>query len=153
MIKKLSGLIFALLLGVSSTFTNAQNSTLSRDPDPRLYEAFGKDRINFLQQNNPDVIEYYNFYLDNAFVIEQHPSDKIPGIISSCPLLQLIDPGKTMDKPDIVKGTKSINILKYNYKIEQDRTTQYRLDDSGIVIVFYPANVITEKYNKARNLK
>jgi len=152
MIKKLSGLIFALLLGFSSTFTTAQNSTLSRNPDPRLYEAFGKGRIDFLQQNNPDLIEYYNFYLDNACVLEQHPSEKIPGIISSCPIMELISPEMTMDKPDMAKGTKSINILKYQYKIEQDKTTQYRLDDSGIVIVFYPAKITTEKYNKAKNL-
>jgi hypothetical protein len=28
----------------------------------------------------------------------------------------------------------------------------YRLDDSGILVVIYPARTITEKYNKARNL-
>ncbi|MEI6124647.1 MAG: hypothetical protein WCQ95_13600 [Bacteroidota bacterium] len=151
-VSKLFAIAVTFLLMFQFGVSKAQDLTLTNTPDARLYEAFGNDRVAFLKQNNPDLIGYYNFFLDNAFTITQHPVEKIAGIITSCPLLKLKNGSLTIDKPDMVKGTKSINILKYLYKIEQNKTTQYRLDDSGIVIVFYPAKYFTEKYNKARNL-
>jgi hypothetical protein len=148
--------IYRLFILVSLLFIGqlgfSQSSKDMYSPDARLYEAFGKDRIEFLKQNNPDLIMYYNFYLDNAFVLVQHPTDKIQGIVKNCPMLEVNNPSFAMDKPDMTKGTKSINILKYKYQIDPNKATTYRLDNSGIVIVFYPAKTITEKYNKARNL-
>jgi hypothetical protein len=151
-VSKVLAIMLLLFIGFNTQPAKAQEKTLSNNPDPRLYEAFGKERVDFLIKNNPDLIGYYNFFLDNAFVMVQHQSEKIPGIISNCPILEVISPDFIIEKPDMTKGTKSINILKYKYQIEQDKTTQYRLDNSGIIIVFYPATIITEKYNKARNL-
>lgn len=144
-------LLFLSLLGGCFFQTALGQSSVSNVPDPRLYEAFGSERVEFLQQSNPDLIRYYNFYLDNAFTLVQHPAEKVAGIRTSCPLLTLNSQTQKADVPDMRKGTKSINILKYKYQLSQDRPTQYRLDDSGIVIVFLPAREITEKYNAIRN--
>ncbi len=156
MIKKISKVFLALLFSFISIFQVetliAQTNSSSFEPDTRLYEAFGKEYVDFLKQNNPQLIGYFNFFLDNSFVLVQHPSEKIPGIISSCPMLELNNPALAIDHPDMVKGTKSINIFKYKYKIEQDKIVQYRLDDSGIIIIFYSGNTITEMYNKSRKI-
>ena len=145
-------IFIALIFVFQIQSAKAQDYTLSSKPDPRLTEAFGKDQVQFLEQNNPDLIQYYNFYLDNAFTLVQHQPEKIAGIISSCTLLTLINSELNLDKPDMSKGTKSINILKYKYLLSYDKPSSYRIDDSGIVIVFFPAKVITENYNKAKNL-
>lgn len=120
-------------------------------PDPRLYEAFGKETVDFLSTNNPDMISYYNFFLDNAFTLVKHDAGKIPSLIKQYPKLELIDPKLTSDKPEMEKGTKSINILKYAYSVSSDESSTYRLDESGIVIVFYSTKEITEKYNKYKS--
>lgn len=149
--KKVFWLLVTLFWGFFIQSAGAQSS-LSDTPDARLYEAFGTERVNFLQQNNPDLIRYYNFYLDNAFVLVQHPAEKVSGNVNACPLLVLNNPALKADVPDMKKGTKSINILKYGHQIANDRSTTYRLDDSGIVIVFLSAQELTAKYNASRNL-
>jgi hypothetical protein len=141
-----------LMLVFQYQISNAQSTVLSTTPDARLYEAFGQERVDFLVQKNPDMIKYYNFFLDNAFVLVQHPAEKVAGIVSSCPLLEVSKPSLSLDQPNINKGTKSINILKYKFQMEQNTSKQYRLDNSGIVIVFSSATSFMEKYNKARNL-
>jgi hypothetical protein len=119
-------------------------------PDKRLYEAFGKENVEFLLQNNPDLIEYYNYYLDNAFVLVQHNVEKTSSIVQKYPRLILKDPLFSYDIPDISKGTKSINILKYIYNLKQNESSTYWIDKSGIAIVFYSVKTIMGNYNKMK---
>jgi hypothetical protein len=119
-------------------------------PDKRLYEAFGKENVEFLLLNNPDIIKYYNYYLDNAFVLVQHNIEKTSSIIQKYPRLILKDPSFSYDIPDISKGTKSINILKYIYELKHDESSTYWIDKSGIAIVFYSTKTIAENYNKIK---
>lgn len=151
MLPKLVKIILLLVLGFQFQGLKAQEMIVSNVPDPRLNEALGDEQIQFLTQNNPDLIGYYNYFLDNAFVLIQHPAEKVPGIIANVPLLELKNASLSMDKPDVAKGAKGINIFKYDFHLDQNNSTQYRLDNSGIIIVFYPAKVITANYNKARN--
>ncbi len=145
-------IIVLLLIGFQCQLLKAQETTLSSVPDARLYEAFGKERVDFLVQKNPDMIKYYNFFLDNSFVLVKHHPEKVAEIIRTVPMMELTNPSLVKDVPNKAVGTKSVNILKYKYQLNMNNTTQYRLDDSGTVIIFFPARVITEKYNKARNL-
>jgi hypothetical protein len=141
-------LFFFLVFAINVYSQNSSKSTVT--PDPRLYEALGKSNVEFLLQNNPDMIGYYNYYLDNAFVLVQHSPEKFSSIIKNCPKLELNDASLTYDKPDISKGTKSINILKYVYKLQPDQNSTYWIDKSGITIVFYSEKTITENYNKLK---
>lgn len=152
-VSRLLACFIALIFVFQLRSAEAQEKTLSDNPDSRLIEAFGNERVDFLKRNNPDLIRYFNFFLDNAFQLVQHPAEKIEGIIKSCPMLELNDPSMKMDKPDMSKGTKSINILKYNFQLVNDKVAQYRLDNSGIIIVFLPANEITKKFNEAQSHK
>ncbi len=136
-------LLFIILFLSISAYSQIANPV----PDNRLYEAFGKEQVEFLLQNNPDMVTYYNFFLDNAFVLIQHPKEKTAGL----PKMTLNNQKLVSEKPDISKGTKSINILKYSYTILPDESASYRLDDSGIAIVFFSAKEITEKYNKYKS--
>ncbi|MFA4851752.1 MAG: hypothetical protein WC599_04465 [Bacteroidales bacterium] len=141
-------IFFFLVFAINLYSQNSSKSTVT--PDPRLYEALGKDNVEFLLQNNPDIIEYYNFYLDNAFALVQHATEKIPSIVQNYPKLELKNASLTYDKPDISKGAKSINILKYIYKLQPDESSTYWIDKSGIAVVFYSSKTITENYNKIK---
>lgn len=41
----------------------------SQEFDPRLEKHFGKDKLLYWQKNYPDSLGYYEFVIDNAFLI------------------------------------------------------------------------------------
>jgi hypothetical protein len=138
--------IYCIAIGLFTSISAQEVHT----PDKRLYEAFGKENVEFLLINNPAIIDYYNYYLDNAFVLVQHNPEKISSIVQKYPQLLLKDPSFSYDIPDISKGTKSINILKYVYDLKKDESSTYWIDKSGIAIVFHSSKTIMENYNKIK---
>jgi hypothetical protein len=67
-----------LLLGILPLplLLPAQNQPVKTAIDPRIYTAYERDYVDRVAQNNPFLIQYWTFYLANAYFITEMPSEK-----------------------------------------------------------------------------
>jgi len=115
-------------------------------PDSRLYQCFSKEYIQEVQLNNPKLLAYYNFYLDNSYFISKTNSTKkmdIPSISN----VKYKESDKQFDENIKDFSMKTFNPLKYDFKIEKNVYSHYSLGN-GDVIVFYPLKRFMKKYNE-----
>jgi len=110
-------------------------------PDQRLIDYLGTEKVNTLQKNNPNLIAYYNFYLDNAYILEEIPADKLAGNGFST-LTAPLQNGKV--------NTKKLNILLLDIQRKFDTRVYYKVKGSSQVFVFLSEKEFMEKYNAHR---
>ncbi len=115
--------------------------TISIEPDSRLIDYLGKEKVNFIQKNNPELIRYYNFFLDNVYYLEKLPAEKFTN--SNI---------KTIELP-LINGevdTQKLNVLKLEIQRKFDSPTYFKLKGRNEVIVFLSEKDFMKKYNKYR---
>jgi len=125
-------LLFALFFMTSST---------TIEPDTRLIDYLGADKVAIMQKNNPSLIHYYNFFLDNSYSIETVPADKLQG--NNFEELSLPLSGGEVD-------TKVLNVLKLNIQRKYDENIYYKIKGSDQIFIMLSEEVFIKKYNKYR---
>lgn len=135
----LLALTFSLQTIVSATWSQDNNSNPQISPDVRLAEAFGTEFTDRLMHEKPNLVIYYNLFLDSSYYITELPVDK-SDFLESIKVLP-IDP--TTDPKDI-------NVLKYELKLKFDTEMYFRMSESNKVMVFYSGEELTKKYNDRR---
>lgn len=139
---KLIFTVVLLLAVIGKSPAQTQSSIIS--PDIRLFDCFEKAYIELLKSNNPDLIVYYNFYLDNSYFIAELPAEKS----NSAKIEKL----KFQDKFKNSKTNISeLNILKYDVKRFYDEYSFYSIGTTNKVVVFYSEKEFMIKYNEYRN--
>lgn len=135
---------FLILLLVLSAFSILAQSEKNIEPkqivaDARLSEAFGNDFVERIIAENPSLVQYYNFFLDNSYYIAELPQEKTE-FINSLPSLS-ISPQSDLSK---------INVLNYDVQLNFDKETYFRMQNSNKVMVFYSGEELNEKFNAHR---
>lgn len=123
----------------SGAYSQEPNPVQKIDPDARLVEAFGQSFADRLVEENPNLLVYYNYFLDNSYYITELPLDKADFLESLAKLPIAHD-----------TDSKIINVLKYEIKLKFDKETYFRMSDSNKVMVFYTGEKLNEKYNEHR---
>jgi hypothetical protein len=133
------------LLILSMTFAQSPKEKIATDP--RIIEVFGQETVDFYLENKPSVIQYYNFFLENSYSIEEMPQEKMEGL-QTLPELTL----KNKFQTDLVdyteKGLENLNIMKYELKIDSNIGPIYRLGNTNKIIIFLSGKEIQNLYNK-----
>lgn len=128
-------------------FSQSQNSNFI---DSRLFEVYPSEFLSELQTNNPQALEYMNWYLDNSFTIIELPEYKLEGL----PFLMYYDiDNKNVSDTVTELPTPSINIYKFHFERKNDLTTTYRIGDTGLAIVFFSEKELINKFNQFKNKK
>ncbi len=127
----------------------AQNTT-TITPDARLYECFDSSYVSQMQQNNPSLLAYYNFYLDNSFYVASLTQPKpITGEdINKITVIKEVAKEKTIYFSDKVYDPKTFNVLKYNFKTQDFNFTTYVWKDANIAVVFLPRDKIAAAFKE-----
>jgi hypothetical protein len=148
---KLSVILCLSIINVSSFGQKTDIDFNQINPDARLYECFDKTYIQQLQKDNPELILYYNFYLDNSyFVGKEVPEKPINGKdIHTVTLKNETSSDKIQYfNEDLSKfNPKTFNVLKYNFKTDYNKYTNYILGNTGKILIFYPKKRFIKKYN------
>ncbi|MEI6576671.1 MAG: hypothetical protein WCO63_10885 [Bacteroidota bacterium] len=132
----------------SFCFGQSQGKSTVIKPDPRLYDCLDKSYVDGLK-DNPRLLLYYNFFLDNSYYISATPEKKVTGADIST--LALRNPGPNGEKLFFSENlstikTGSFNPLKYDISLQPNMFTNYYLGQTGKVLVFYSNKEFTEKY-------
>ncbi|MCK5856340.1 MAG: hypothetical protein KAG64_02555 [Bacteroidales bacterium] len=110
-------------------------------PDQRLIDYLGAEKVANIQESSPDLIAYYNFYLDNAYTLADVPSDKLTD--NNFPTLDLpLRNGKV--------DTKKLNILMLDIQRKYDVSVYYKINGSSQVMIFLSEIEFVKKYNVYR---
>jgi hypothetical protein len=144
-------IIFLLFLGFLTASGQGAAQTKKIIPDPRLYDCFGKPAVEAMM-NNPRQLLYYNFFLDHAFFVTDG-KDKKPSEGINIFTVQCKDPGPNGEvkyfNEDVNKfDPKTFNVLKYQFKPEQDNYAHYLLGTTGRLIIFYPQKDFAKMYRE-----
>ncbi|MBT6685226.1 MAG: hypothetical protein HOB05_02760 [Bacteroidetes bacterium] len=130
-------LLCLLIIDISATAQNKSSDIFS--PDNRLFDCFENSYIEMLQEKNPSLIMYYNFFLDSSYYVVDLPAEKQEFVNK----LESLDLGNDQD-------IKCVNVLKYDIKLDFEKITYFRLGNTQKMIVFYSGKELFEKYNDYR---
>lgn len=139
-------LVLVITAGTSLFSQNSNKVT----PDPRLYQCFEKTYIDNLLVNNPEMIAYYNYYLDHSYYVASLKAEKeVTGKDIHNVEKKSKDGNITNVKFSETKyNAKTFNVLKYNFETGYLLAPNYIWKEAGIVIVFYPEKSIKEEFIK-----
>ena len=130
--------LFPLLLALPlSIYSQSQLQTGSLKIDSRLYEVYEKDYLEKTAIEDPFLIQRWNFYLDNAFIITDNALSKNE---------------TAADYPSVsIPDLKQINILKLEkeQKLNHDfySETVYKIAKTNQYLVYLAGKDFVEKLN------
>jgi len=137
--------VIVLLLSLTNSL-NAQNSSII--PDQRIIDAYGTEHTNKLVTQAPERIAYLNYFLDHSYVIVERASS-IGEKIAKVSSVDLRNKSNTLiTRPNF--DVNNFNVLQYNFKRNRKIKTQYRVDNTNKVIIFYSEEEIAEAFNQSK---
>lgn len=127
--------IFTLSLIFLGYLGMAQNNS-KVTPDARLYDVFSAGYITQVQENNPFLIQRWNYYLNHAFEIVEVKNEE-----------------KKANLPVVkIKDTDNVNILLLEQKqgLTRDfkKRMYYRIAKSDKVLYYYSGEQFNKNLNK-----
>jgi len=107
------------------------------DYDNRLLAKFSEERIKELQQTQPQIIEYWTYYLDESY--------QIVGTAD----------GKTLpsEKTIKIKDFNNLNILELDVQMDRSMSKSYKIKSTGEYLVLLSNEAFSAKFNRSRGLK
>ncbi len=131
----------SLLIIIFSLTSILLSSFSTKDPDPRIIDYLGQEKVDIILKNNPDLINYYNFFLENSYIISEVPQDK------------LIDNNFTEIKLPLENGKvdrEKLNVLKLNIQRKYDSRIYFKVENSNEIFIMLSEKEFIEKYNDYR---
>jgi hypothetical protein len=130
------------LVVVANVFAQQQASVV---PDNKLYSKFQTEDINNMLSLSPQEIEYWNWFANNGFVVKKSGIDEA----QKYPFLRFFDKDtKEAGEIEVAYDEASFNIMAYDFDIKMDKSTVYRIGDTGYVVCVYSSSKLADKYNK-----
>ncbi|MCP3929290.1 MAG: hypothetical protein GY705_09345 [Bacteroidetes bacterium] len=104
--------------------------------DNRLYEVYSENYLQRLQDENPFLIQRWNYYLDHAWYIIEYPNEKKDAGYPSIHISNLDD--------------FNIILLEKENRLERDfkKRKIYKIETTNKVLVFYSGEEFNKKLNK-----
>ena len=111
-------------------------------PDSRLSEVFSEKYIVKALYYNPQVIDYWNYYLDNSYkVVDNIPEDKLSTYEN------LSDVIKTKQDFQPSFDEANFNVLMFAPTLFKEQESAYRMGDTDKLIVFYSKDDFLAAFN------
>ena len=137
-------ILIILILTAASSVIYAQQGNVV--PDNRLYSRFQTADINNMVENLPSEIVYWNWFVDNGFVIKK----TYPELVQAYPPLKFFDKDtKLAGEEEVAYDGESFNIMAYDFEILQNKTNVYRIGNTGYVVNILSDRDLVKKYNKS----
>lgn len=120
-------LIFLCLGGMAGAQT---------DFDERLLAKFNKEKIQELEQSNPEVLAYWSYYLDNSYIITD------------------LESGKSYEEFEIlsIDDLHNFNILSADVHMERNNPKYYRIEGQNKLLILHSNTKFSSMFNQNRKL-
>lgn len=116
-------------------------------PDVRLSELHSEVRIEKILENQPQIIQYWNYFLDHSYMVEDIPDEKTYAYPNLKDLVKINR--ETNAAYEVSMEESALNVVLFDLTIEKDKRSIYRLGDTGKIIVFFSKNEFLTQYNSS----
>ncbi|MFL2570355.1 MAG: hypothetical protein ACJ0QL_00570 [Parvicellaceae bacterium] len=133
-------LVISLLFSVGLTY--------SQKADDRIIVAYGYQYVSELVKNNPQRIEYLNYFLDHSYEIitsTKNADDKY-SLLS-----EFLKKPKYNNNVNYSLDLNHFNVLMYNLPRDKKLKKVYRIDNTDLLIVMFSEEFFVENYNNFKN--
>ena len=133
-------LVLSLLFSVGLTY--------SQKADDRIIVAYGDQYVSDLVKNNPQRIEYLNYFLDHSYEIitsTKNADDKY-SLLS-----EFLKKLKHNNNVNYSLDLNHFNVLMYNLPRDKKLKKVYRIDNTDLLIVMFSEEFFVENYNNFKN--
>ncbi len=139
-INKLLVLIGAVLLSIYS---------YGQQADSKLSVLYTPAEISHFKQNNPDVLEFYNYYVNNATYFTEIPKGKT---LKTIPLKK-VNPktGEVLQDAIQMIDLDDFNPYLFNCKSQNNVNTFYSIQASNKILVMRSTIEIQKMFNRSKN--
>ncbi len=111
------------------------------DIDQRVIDLYGKSRVVQMISDQPEFINYLNYYVKNAYQIITDVPERKLSQFEDISTIKNTRTGEYLSSDDI----NNLNILLLSITREQDQFLSYKVGNTGTVIVFIaPSQVMSE---------
>ena len=134
----------------SASFAQSKSFTYnghSIELDKRIIEHFGLEYVTTLETTNPDLLFYFNYFVKNAYRVED-----IGQKISEPEIQSISDLSKSEKSKAPAFNSSDLagfNILAYSIQLSDEQQV-YKTGNGSEVIIVLPKKQFFEKYNSYR---
>ena len=132
-------IVILMLLG----FSNLHAQTLPGDVDVRLIEVYGASRINEMLADQPQMISYLNFYVQNAYEVVYDVPERKLGQFKDISEIHNLRTGESISADDL----DQLNVLLLDIQRKNDQYLTYKVGNSGTVVVFISPQFLVNEFN------
>jgi hypothetical protein len=134
--------IFTFTLIVTFSLTSVFSQNIFK-ADPRLYECLDAATIEQAETQQPELIAYYNYYLDHSYYVV---SLKSPKTIDGTDIFSVTLRNGSERFSENKFSKQEFNPLKYNFNLSYNNFTTYIWKKEGIAIIFLPLSHISDNF-------
>lgn len=116
------------------------------DVDPRIVEMYGESRTQELLSTQPQLIDYLNYYVKNAFEIVYNVPERKLYQFEDITTLTNLRTGLPISLQDL----DSLNVMLLSISRKGDQYLTYKIGDTGTVVVFIAPDIIRDTYNEQK---
>lgn len=120
--------LLLVLFGFMTTAGFAQNSKV----DQRLYAKFSKAEVQDLAKKDPETLEFWTFYLDNGYSVQEMPK------------------GKGADLPEVDMADDGFNVLSLGYDPQEVGNRYFRIKGSGKLLALHSYTEVKSKLKASK---
>ena len=130
---------------------SAQINNISQ-VDQRIVEAYGTEAVNQLIAEEPQRLEYLEFYLDNSYYLFNHAAKAGSGI----PMISEVAKNTQNKAPEQItfpapSNFETFNALLWQFETHPTKRTVYGIDGTNKVLMFYSDKELEQKYNEYKS--
>jgi hypothetical protein len=111
--------------------------------DQRIIDLYGESRVNEMIVNQPNLIDYLNYYVNNAYKIIYDVPERKLGQFEDISSITNTRTGLAIAENDL----DNLNILLLSITRSQNEYLTYRIGSTGNVIVFIAPQFLLDEYN------
>ena len=132
--------VFVLMLLV---FSGANAQISMGEVDSRVIDVYGASRVQEMITNQPQMISYLNFYVQNAYeVVHEVPERKLSQFKDISEIHNLRT-GVSISADDL----DNLNVLLLDIQRKNDQYVTYKVENTGTVVVFIAPQFLVNEYN------
>lgn len=117
-----------MLFGFMTTSVFAQNTEV----DKRLYAKFSKEEVQNLVKEDPEALEFWSFYLDNGYSVQEMPK------------------GKGADLPEVEMIDGEFNVLALGFEPQEVGNRYFRIKGSGKLLALHSYTEVKSKIKASK---
>ena len=140
--------IKTLLFGIALILANTLSAQLNiNNVDQRLIDLYGTSRVQQMLADQPQFIDYMNYYVKNGYqIMTDIPARKLP-YFKDISTITNSRTGKTLTADDL----ETLNILVLDIQRKPDEYLTYKVGETGTVVVFVAPKNLLEEYKMYKN--